>query len=142
MARNATVTLTDGPLSHTVRGQKFRRGIPLLVTDQKLLADLRRNPHFMVKEERKQVAAEPALPVPVKKSRKPEPEPPQPEETEENDDEEDEEEGEKNDDLSRTELEAMSKKDLRSLADRHGITIEGHPSKAEIVDAILEAFDE
>lgn len=140
MARGATVTLTDGPLSHTVMGVRFRRGVPLLVNNQKLLEELRRNPHFMVKEERKQ--AEPvAHPAPVKKKgRKPEPPPPEEEEDEEVD--EDDDGGEEDNDLSRSELESMSKADLLALSERHGIKIEGKPSKAEIVETILGAFEE
>lgn len=139
MARSATVTLTSGSLSHTVRRIKFKRNVPVHVKDQSLIEELRKDPRFMVREDRKLVQPAPPEPPRKKRSRKPEPEPEPPEEEEDDEEESDEEE---DDSPERASLEKMSKAALMKLAESHGIEIEGKPPKAEVVEAILGAFAE
>lgn len=148
MAR-VIATLVQGPRSYTVKGMRFRRGVPVPVTNNSLVELLRRNRDFSVVDDPKYRAElkekSKAEKVEKKKARKPEP-PPPPEPDEDEDDEVDEEDDddEESDEEQapvRSELEGMAKPELRALAKRHDIDIEGKPSKAELVERILGAFD-
>src|SRR5262245_56277695 len=115
----ATVTLIDGPVTYTLKGVTFKRGVPVNVTSKDVFDAVKHDTKRFRVEKVKAEAEESPAPKADKAKSKAKAKPvEEEEETDSDDDDSDEEEDEEEAqvEISRASLSKLSKDELRTLA--------------------------
>lgn len=138
------IKLVSGPITLTIKGTTFRRGVTIPITDVDIIYKAQLSSDFSCIDKTPGAKPKKAAPAP--------PPPPPPEEDEDDEDQLDDEEdpdeedekddGEANPSPSRSDLKKLKKDALVDYAEENGIEIDPDASKATIIDTILDAYDD